>query len=152
MKYLNIFLINLFIVMNAHANLEKIFKGQTKIKKPFELRDPFQAPKFKSESNKRTKQRSSGILENVPVLEQEFNLDSIVIVGILIGKERRVLVKVKQGKTEGKEVYTLREGDKFGRNGAEIKAILPGGVILVEKITNVYGEAEFIETVVPISK
>ncbi|MFT6630757.1 MAG: type IV pilus assembly protein PilP [Bacteriovoracaceae bacterium] len=152
MKYIYLFLVSMLFSTSAFTKIDEIFEGQTKIEKPFELRDPFQAPKFKSQSNRLTKQRAKGILDNIPNLDAEFDLESILIVGILIGKERRVLVKLKQGKTVSKEVYTLKEGDTFGRNGPEIKAILPGGVILVEKITNVYGEFEFIETVVPISK
>ena len=41
---------------------------------------------------------------------------------------------------------------KIGRDKIEVKAILPGGMILVEKITNIYGDDEYIETVIPISK
>ena len=152
MKFLLLFIAAIVISTSVNAKLDEIFDGQTKITKPFALRDPFQAPKFKSQSNRLTKERAKGILNNIPDLEAEFDIESIIIVGILIGKERRVLVKLKQGKTVSKEVYTLKEGDYFGRNGPEIKAILPGGVILVEKITNVYGEFEFIETVVPISR
>lgn len=152
MKCFKLVLLLLMFPMSGQGKIEKIFDGQTNMKEPFKLRDPFQAPKFKSESNRKRKQRAKGILNNIPNLETEFNLDSILIVGILIGKERRVLVRVKGGGDAEKQVYTLREGDTFGQNGPEIKAILPGGVILVERITNVYGESEFIETIVPISK
>ena len=41
---------------------------------------------------------------------------------------------------------------KIGEDGAELKAILPGGIIVVEKIVNVYGQEEYLETVIPISK
>ena len=51
-----------------------------------------------------------------------------------------------------KIVVILREGMKIGADQAELKAILPGGIILVEKITNVYGEEEYLETVIPISR
>ena len=40
----------------------------------------------------------------------------------------------------------------LGSNEAEIKAILPGGLILAEKVVNIYGETEYLETVIPISK
>ncbi len=71
----------------------------------------------------------------------------MTISGVLIGKNRRVIIKGSEGKT-----YILSEGEKIGNRGPEIKAILAGGIILVEKITNIYGEPEYIETVVPISK
>ena len=53
---------------------------------------------------------------------------------------------------EGSEVYTLREGEQLGIGGPEIKAILAGGIILVEQIVNIYDEPEYIETVIPISQ
>jgi hypothetical protein len=33
----------------------------------------------------------------------------------------------------------------------DVKAILPGGIILVEKIRNVYDQDEYLETVLPVS-
>ena len=48
--------------------------------------------------------------------------------------------------------YTVKEGDTLGENKAKLRAILPGGIILVEKTTNIYGQEEYLETVVPISK
>ena len=131
---------------SASAKIEDVFKGQTDIKEPFELRDPFQSPKFKSKAQRKTKQRRSGILDNIEKLNEDFDTEKITVVGVLIGKNRRVIVR------SGDKNFTLKEGDTYGKNGPEIKAILPGGVILVEKITNIYGENEFIETVVPISK
>ncbi|MAX67727.1 MAG: pilus assembly protein PilP [Bacteriovoracaceae bacterium] len=139
---------HLILNLAVQARTDEIFNGHTSIKEPFELRDPFQPPKFKSKKNKRSVQRARGVLNNIPKLEEKFDLDKLIISGVLIGKERRVMVKI-QGK---KGVYTLKEGERFGVDGPEIKAILPGGVILVERITNIYGEPEYIETVVPISK
>ncbi len=142
---------SLFILISLSFNtlgktrIEDLFKDQTSIREPFKLRDPFQAPKFKSDTHKKRKQRARGILDNVDKLEEKFDLEKIKIVGVLIGKNRRVVVQA------GTKNFTLKEGDSYGVNGPEIKAILPGGVILVEKITNIYGENEYIETVVPIS-
>ena len=48
-------------------------------------------------------------------------------------------------------VYYIKEGMKLGENGAEVKAILPGGIVLVEKIRNVYDQDEYLETVIPVS-
>ena len=48
--------------------------------------------------------------------------------------------------------HTVKEGMTLGPNDAEIKAILPGGIILAEKVVNIYGETEYLETVIPISK
>jgi type IV pilus assembly protein PilP len=66
----------------------------------------------------------------------------------MVGKERRALARVA-GRPD---VLVLREGMKLGRDNAELKAILPGGIILVEKLVNVYGEEEYLETVIPISQ
>jgi hypothetical protein len=58
---------------------------------------------------------------------------------------------VQVGK-DAKKIIIFKEGAKIGAEAAELKAILPGGIVLVEKITNVYGEEEYLETVIPISK
>lgn len=144
-RLLKFFLIFILLSPVAYPRVEDVFKGQTSLKDPFSLRDPFQPPKFKSSAQRKNKQRARGILDNVPRLESDFKLENFEIVGVLIGERRRVVVKVEN------KTYTLKEGEPFGKGGPEIKAILPGGVILVEKITNIYGEDEFIETVVPIS-
>jgi type IV pilus assembly protein PilP len=38
----------------------------------------------------------------------------------------------------------------LGNNNAEIRAILPGGVVLVEKLINVYDQEEYLETILPL--
>lgn len=137
-----------FTVLSVEAKIDEIFKGHTSIKEPFSLRDPFQVPKLRSEKSRKRKQRISGVWDNIPTLNGEVNIDELVIKGVLIGKSRRVMISIG----ESKEVFTLSEGDVLGNARTKIEAILPGGIILVEKITNIYGEDEYIETVVPISK
>ena len=51
----------------------------------------------------------------------------------------------------GKETFILKEGMKLGENQAELKAILPGGIVVVEKLKDVYDKDEFIETLIPVS-
>src|SRR5690606_7790258 len=80
---------------------------------------------------------------------EQIQLGDLRLVGVLIGKERRALVNIGQ---ENKKIIVLKEGMKIGPEAAELKAILPGGIVLVEKIVNVYGEEEYLETVIPISK
>ena len=143
----NIIIYFLFILsFNSFARVEDLFKGETSIKNPFQLRDPFDAPKFKTAASRAKTSRYNGEMNNIPKYEEAFKVESINVVGVLIGKVRRVMIKSKD------QVFTLKEGEMMGSDGPEIKAILPGGVILVERITNVYGENEFIETVIPISK
>lgn len=104
--------------------------------------------------------------QNVPSIEG-VPLRRIRIVGVLLGENRRALAKVvsrslpnsnsegpgSQGATEelSSETYILKEGMKIGESDAELKAILPGGIVLVEKITNVYDQDEYLETIIPIT-
>jgi Tfp pilus assembly protein PilP len=128
--------------------LNNFFKNKTKIDKPFELRDPFKAPQMKSEKSQAGKGFTSSGKGNYTNIQEDSvkNLAELKLVGVLIGKERRALVNT------GRSIVILREGTKIGEDGAELKAIMPGGVILVEKIINVYGQEEYLETVIPISK
>lgn len=128
-----------------------VFEGKTSIENPFELRDPFVPPKIKSVQKKKiTSKKADGVFDNRQRIDsvKSYKLDEISIVGVVIGKERRVSIKL----SKENDVFVLKEGDKLGQNKAEIKAILPGGIILVEKVSNIYGEDEYIETVIPISR
>jgi Tfp pilus assembly protein PilP len=133
------------------------FKNQkTFIKNPFELRDPFRRPKTKMEKTIKKKSSGSTIMSNAPTLEG-VELNRIRIVGILLGGTRRAVAKVASGVKKGSEgeglsdeTYILKEGMVLGNNQAEIRAILPGGVVLVEKLTNVYDQEEYLETILPL--
>lgn len=130
--------------------LSNFFREKTKIEKPFELRDPFKAPLSKSDKDKSKAGfyvSGKGQYTNV-VQSTVTTLNELKIVGVLIGRERRAMVR--NGGVG--PIIILKEGMKIGEDGAEIKAILPGGIILVEKIVNVYGQEEYLETVIPISK
>lgn len=126
---------------NQKAKLDDIFRNKTSIKNPFSLRDPFQSPKFKSATNRSRIDRTNGVLDNIPTYNEAFDVNKVIVVGVLIGKERRVVIKFGSDRG-GQEtsMFTYREGDRIGNDGPEIKAILPGGIILVEQITNVYGQ------------
>jgi len=151
MKLVGLFL---FMAIPIGANaapvdpLLNFFKGKTKIEKPFELRDPFKAPPTRSDK----KNMSDGFYKSgqnvyTNIIEPTIqSIDQIKLVGVLIGKERRAMVSA------GGPVITLKEGQTIGEEGAELKAILPGGIIVVEKMVNVYGQEEYLETVIPISK
>lgn len=135
------------------AGLNNFFKDKTKIDNPFSLRDPFKAPINKGEGKKQgrgftvTGKGQYSNIGDTPL--DQISIESIRVVGVLIGKERRALVN---GGKDNKKIIILKEGAKIGPEAAELKAILPGGIVLVEKITNVYGEEEYLETVIPISK
>ena|SRR5690606_7898653 len=150
-------LLLLFMSFGALADaqsLKNFFDNKTKIENPFNLRDPFKAPAVKRDQTQTKKegfiksgQGSYTNIQETPL--EQINLNDLRVVGVLIGKERRALVKLG---AEDKNVTILKEGMKIGQEEAELKAILPGGIVLVEKIVNVYGEEEYLETVVPISK
>lgn len=152
--FLVLFVLLVSALQNAEAKtMQNFFNDKTKIENPFNLRDPFKAPGSKSEGNKHGKGfylSGKGQYSNISESNlNELTLNNIKVVGVLIGKERRALVNA--GK-ENSKIIILKEGMKVGPEQAELKAILPGGIVLVEKITNVYGEEEYLETVIPISR
>ena len=158
---MNIFLILLICISFVGAqpapkkSLQNFFEDKTKIENPFNLRDPFKAPVTKGDSSKKGRgffMSGKGEYSNIgetPI--DQIAVNDIRVVGVLIGKERRALVNLGQGEGDQK-VIILKEGMKIGPESAELKAILPGGIVLVEKIVNVYGEEEYLETVIPISR
>ena len=155
MKYILIFSILLNLLMSSvfaqgDAKKYEFFKEQkTAVKNPFELRDPFRRKINRSQIRKK---RKYGLLDgnyfsNLPSID-EVPIAKIKVTGVLLGPNRRAMAKVDgiNGHT-----FVLKEGMKLGVDDAEIKAILPGGVVLVEKIRNVYDQDEYLETILPIS-
>ena len=118
------------------------------IKNPLDLRDPFKKKRVRGKGKKRTYRTIlvDNSYSNLPDIGDS-PIKSIKIVGILFGKKRVAMAQVGASK----EVYLLREGMKIGLEKSEIKAILPGGIVLVEKIRNIYEQDEYIETVIPFS-
>ena len=149
----------MFFVLSSfslvHADPSKIFEGLTRIKEPLKLRDPFRAPNITLQKKSNIVGKiGNGVYSNIPVLG-DVSINDIEVAGVLIGKNRRAFIKIKNKDSEGSgegETYTIKEGQKLGENDSELKAILPGGIILVEKAINIYGQEEYLETVVPISK
>ncbi|WP_372651900.1 hypothetical protein [Halobacteriovorax sp.] len=128
-----------------------ILKTNSMIKNPFELRDPFKRELRRKRTGKKVYPGSRTVFSNIQTIDNT-PLDRIKITGILIGKERRAVAKTidESGKI-GDQSYILKEGMKLGENSAEIKAILPGGIVLVEKIRNVYDQDEYLETIIPVA-
>ena len=152
---MKIFLL-ILILPFSHAYSQKksvsFFKNKTKLKNPFSLRDPFKAPLKRQGKSRKKQLEDNGVFTNLPTVE-DVPLSSIQITGVFLGKNRRATARIKIGsgpnKGEGGTVI-LKEGMKLGVDQAELKAILPGGVVLVEKIINVYGQEEYLETIIPI--
>jgi hypothetical protein len=42
------------------------------------------------------------------------------------------MAKLNNGAKPGKETYILKRGNEVSENQAELKAILPGGIVVVE--------------------
>jgi len=159
MKVLKLMIFSV-ILMSAAAAQESsesgtafsLFKSKTYVKNPMDLRDPFKRRINKKKGVQTAdKAQDTGIYTNQLERIEDKPIESIRIVGVMIGKERRAMAKIAAGKKLGTEVYFIKEGMKIGPNGAEVKAILPGGIVLVEKIRNVYDQDEYLETVIPVS-
>lgn len=123
-----------------------VFGAKTSIKNPLELRDPFKAPVL-NPNHKKEKEREEGLFSNVNDPD-DVSLSNIKILGVVVGRDRRAFASSgDKGST-----FILKEGMTIQKGMVELKAIIPGGVIFVEKITNIYGQVEYLETIVPISK
>jgi type IV pilus assembly protein PilP len=162
MKKLNLALVIFFVcTLTTHAQEEareyNLFKSKTYVKNPLDLRDPFKRKINKKKSLSQTKAQShlDGIYSNVNTSLENKPLESLRVTGVVLGTERRAIVRVVGVTAENGErdtnIYYLKEGMHVGENGAEVKAILPGGIVLVEKIRNVYDQDEYLETVIPVS-
>lgn len=144
---------------NMKKRLSKIpvfNEKETSIKNPFELRDPFKRKQFKKGDKGKNFGGflKDGKYSNLPTIN-DFPLSRIRVVGVLLGKKRRAIAKISTGSGDtekmGDESYIIKEGMTLGENNAEVRAIVPGGIVLVEKIKNVYDQEEYIETVIPVS-
>lgn len=128
---------------------------ETSIKNPFDLRDPFKRKLMKTGEREKNFGGflKDGKYSNLPTIN-DYPVGQIRIVGVLLGKERRAIARISTGGDTGKmsdESYIIKEGMTLGENNAEVKAIVPGGIVLVEKIRNVYDQDEYIETIIPVS-
>ncbi len=156
MKYILIIIIYLCISPTWGKAVRKFgekdfFRDKTNITDPFTMRDPFRIPVDEKEEQVDITKGTlrDGVYTNVRKLEK-MPLKDLRIIGVFLSKDRRAIARVGEG--DKARTVTLKEGMTLGKNRAELKAILPGGVVLVEKIINVYGQEEYLETIIPISK
>lgn len=144
----SIILLCIFLISSIQAEeAYKFIHSNTFVKNPLDLRDPFKRKTNKKKSQSQQKSAQRGFYKNFDDNIENKPLESIKIIGVMTGAERRAMAKVGNGN----DTYVIKEGMKIGPNQAEVKAILPGGVILVEKIRNVYDQDEYLETVLPVS-
>lgn len=153
MKYLLLSLLCLLPIKLAAQEGESsqfnLFKSKTYVKNPLDLRDPFKRKINKKKSQLKHATQNTGYFTNISNSIENKPVENIKIIGVMIGQERRAMAKIMG--EQDQNVYYLKEGMKVGPNGAEVKAILPGGIVLVEKIRNVYDQDEYLETVIPVS-
>ena len=146
--FLVVFILATSNIFAKKAQFEFFNGNKTKIKNPFRLRDPFKRKvlSLKVKSGKYSAFLKGNFFSNLPSIDN-VPLNDIKVVGVLLGKKRRAMAKIRNGK----DTYLLKEGMRLGLDNAEIKAILPGGIVVVEKIRNVYNQEEYLETIIPIS-
>tara|TARA_B100000029_G_scaffold8517_1_gene9052 strand:- start:1078 stop:1536 length:459 start_codon:yes stop_codon:yes gene_type:complete len=146
--FLVVFVLATSNIFGKNAQFEFFNGNKTKIKNPFRLRDPFKRKvlSLKAKSGKYSAFLKGNFFSNLPSIDN-VPLNDIKVVGVLLGKKRRAMAKIRNGK----DTYLLKEGMRLGLDNAEIKAILPGGIVVVEKIRNVYNQEEYLETIIPIS-
>ena len=142
-------------------------RQQTAINNPFDMRDPFKRnlPKRgRLKKNLGNRYYNGQLYTNIDSIEG-VPLEQIRVVGVLLGNNRRAIVKLVDPELEQRLIedpntpvpqdvrtFVVKEGMKLGIDGAEVRAILPGGIVLVEKIRNVYDQDEFLETIIPVSE
>ena len=146
--FLVVFVLATSNIFGKNAQFEFFNGNKTKIKNPFRLRDPFKRKilSLKAKRGKYSAFLKGNFFSNLPSIDN-VPLNDIKVVGVLLGKKRRAMAKIRNGK----DTYLLKEGMRLGLDNAEIKAILPGGIVVVEKIRNVYNQEEYLETIIPIS-
>lgn len=148
----------------ANDDMTPVFKTSTNIKNPLDLRDP-----FKRKLNKLKKKVRVSALDGLSGsreedLLQNVTLEQIRVVGVIVGPERRAIIKIDPQGSDGssqesgsqdndqRSTIFVKEGTRIGSDDSEVKAILPGGIVIVNKIKNVYDQDEYLETVIPITE
>ena len=114
------------------------------------FRDPFKRNILKRTKKGRNKKVVQTYFSNKISIEN-VAIEGLKIVGVYLGKERRA-IGLQISKAEKAEPFIIKEGMKVGPDAVEVKAILPGGIVLVEKVVNVYDEEEYLETIIPVSE
>ena len=99
------------------------------------LRDPFKRPAFKG-----------ALLSNKGDLES-FSVETLKVVGILTGPNRiRALIMAPDGRS-----HLVTEKTKVGIRGGIVKKITPEGILVREKVVNVIGQEENIDTEIQLT-
>jgi len=142
----------LFLITNIAHSQTDVFEEVLNLDNPYDLRDPFKSPDLGG-GEKVTKKKSryeNGILTN-EIPGNHIPLEKLIVHAIVFSKtNKKALVREKGART--KTLFALREGMKIKRQDIVLKQILPKALLFVEEITNVYGQPEYVESVIPISQ
>lgn len=146
----------------AVDDMTPVFQTSTHIKNPLELRDPFKRKLNKLKKKVRVSALDGFSMNRDEELLQNVTLEQIRVVGVIVGPERRAIVKIESSgessqdsessAPDSRPTIFIKEGARIGADDAEVKAILPGGIVIVNKIKNVYDQDEYLETVIPITE
>lgn len=147
---------------NAQDSIKVQAINESNIQNPQDLRDP-----FKRKLNKLKRRMKEDELSTDDRLTQDSalasaSIESLRVVGVIIGPERRAIIKINQNEdgeanfnseesVDNRESYFVKEGTLLGPDESEVKAILPGGIVIVKKIKNVYDQDEYLETIIPVT-
>lgn len=144
----------ILITLLFALNIIPVYAQSLDLKSKRNIRDPFKVKYKKRFGSKKARRERFSSFSN-RASSNNLRIDAIKVTGIFLGKNARAIVKQLNEKGEeiqGSQSVIIREGMKIGPDQVEVKAILPGGVVLVEKIINVYDEEEYLETILPLSE
>ncbi len=146
---MKILILLLFVSITSFSQTE-VFEEILNLENPYDLRDPFKSPELgDGESKVKKKSRFEGGVFTNEIPGNHIPLEKLVVHAIVYSKtNKKALVKEKGGRS--KRMFVLREGMKIKRQDIVLKQILPKALLFVEEITNVYGQPEYVESVIPI--
>ncbi len=136
----------LIIVILAFTYASSALAISADIKKRLKnFRDPFKR-NIKLLKKEKVKSAARTYFTN-KIDQTNIEIEELKITGIYLGENRRAIGMAEKGG----DPFVIKEGMLLGPDKIQVQAILPGGIVLVEKVTNVYDEVEYLETIIPIS-
>jgi Tfp pilus assembly protein PilP len=122
------------------ASTQNFDEANLSLETSINLRDPF------------SRVANRGMVENnedkIPELER-YELDKFSLVGIITGPKKSKALLVAD---ETKKLHVVSEKARIGTRGGYVKSIEPGMVTIEEKVVNLLGQEESIETVLELKK
>lgn len=118
-----------------HKDMTQEFLSDINLEKSLNLRDPFRRPKMGAAVGS-----EGGV---VPDLER-FGVDQFRLVGVITGMKRsKALITDPDGK-----IFIVSDGTRIGTRKGTVKRIAPGKVSVEERVVNILGQEEKVESVI----